>query len=233
MQAALPMIGFGFMDQTIMIHAGNAIDCTIGVSLGISTLAAAAVGQIVANAGGILFGETLQRFFTRFLWIPQPHLTAGQLSLGVVEKARFSGTLWGIMAGCVLGLANLLCIDTQWSRDRKLSNALLTQSSFEIQVSNHHSLSAKHQPATTLTICGPDVDGILAIVLVALQEEGYSVLEMSAKPKKVEGGTVSLYEDIFVVRRRGEAIPEEELARLTHKLLEEKLLLEKHDNAKK
>jgi Transmembrane protein 65 len=46
---AIPMIGFGIMDQTLMLHAGNAIDCTLGVTLGISTLSAAAVGQIVSN----------------------------------------------------------------------------------------------------------------------------------------------------------------------------------------
>lgn len=224
LQAALPMIGFGFMDQTIMIHAGNAIDCTIGVSLGVSTLAAAAVGQIVANAGGILFGQSLERFFARFLWIPQTNLTNAQLSLAAVEKARFSGTFWGILAGCILGLTNLLFIDTQWPNERKSQAVGDSNSSlfFEIQVDNQHSLSAKHQPATTLTISGPDIDGMLAVVLTALKEEGYSVLEMSAKTKT---GKAPLCEDVFVVRRNGEAIPEEELASLTQRLLTEKLLL--------
>jgi Transmembrane protein 65 len=46
---AIPMVGFGFMDQTLMLQAGNAIDCTLGVTLGISTLSAAAIGQIVSN----------------------------------------------------------------------------------------------------------------------------------------------------------------------------------------
>jgi len=48
-RVAVPMVGFGFMDQTIMIQAGNAIDCTLGVTLGLSTLSAAAFGQIVSN----------------------------------------------------------------------------------------------------------------------------------------------------------------------------------------
>jgi len=39
--SALPMVGFGFMDNTVMIQAGNAIDCTLGVSFGLSTLTAA------------------------------------------------------------------------------------------------------------------------------------------------------------------------------------------------
>ncbi|CAB9510036.1 Transmembrane protein 65 [Seminavis robusta] len=243
-QAGLPMAGFGFMDQTIMIHAGNAIDCTIGVTLGLSTLAAAAVGQIVANAGGIVFGETLQRFFARCAWIPtNANLTASQCSMKAVERARFVGTFLGILVGCVVGLANLLFIDTDWTREQKLIQHPSTSTvpeqkfPFQIHVSNNHSLSDKHQPATTLTIWGPDVDGILATILTALKEEGYSVLEMSARPKQQpetnrdnspakdkETNAARYYEDIFVVRRRGEAIPEEELTLLTQKLLQEKLL---------
>ena len=34
--ASIPMIGFGLMDQTVMIQAGNAIDCTIGVIFSLS-----------------------------------------------------------------------------------------------------------------------------------------------------------------------------------------------------
>ena len=33
---AIPMIGFGFMDNLVMIQAGDAIDNTFGVALGIS-----------------------------------------------------------------------------------------------------------------------------------------------------------------------------------------------------
>ena len=158
----------------------------------------------------------------------------------VVEKARFSGTFIGILVGCVLGLVNLCFIDTDWSREQKQiqhhtpSTETEKKFPFEIHVSNQHSLSNKHQPATTLTIWGPDVDGILATILTALKEEGYSILEMSARPKQEtpeprnasDNKDIRYYEDIFVVRRRGEAIPEEELTLLTQKLLKEKLLMQ-------
>jgi len=58
---ALPMIGFGFIDQTVMIQAGNAIDCSIGITFGLSTLTAAAIGQVCSNAAGILFGWVYYR----------------------------------------------------------------------------------------------------------------------------------------------------------------------------
>lgn len=56
----LPMVGFGIMDQTVMIQAGNMIDCTIGVQFGLSTLTAAAVGGLISNLSGVIFGGTLE-----------------------------------------------------------------------------------------------------------------------------------------------------------------------------
>jgi Transmembrane protein 65 len=47
--------------KTVMIQAGNAIDCTIGVVFGLSTLSAAAIGQICSDASGVVFGGTVER----------------------------------------------------------------------------------------------------------------------------------------------------------------------------
>jgi len=58
--AAVPMIGFGFMDQTIMVHAGDYIDSTLGVTFGLATIQAAAMGQLVSDTSGVLFGNTLE-----------------------------------------------------------------------------------------------------------------------------------------------------------------------------
>ena len=44
--SAVPMIGFGFMDNLIMIQAGDLIDNTTGVRFGLATLTAAAFGQV-------------------------------------------------------------------------------------------------------------------------------------------------------------------------------------------
>ena len=42
---AIPFVGFGIIDNAVMIMAGDYIDCTIGVALGISTMAAAGLGK--------------------------------------------------------------------------------------------------------------------------------------------------------------------------------------------
>jgi len=47
--SAAPMVGFGFMDNFIMIQAGGLIDSTLGVKFGLATLTAAAMGQICSD----------------------------------------------------------------------------------------------------------------------------------------------------------------------------------------
>ena len=48
------MVGFGFMDNIIMIQAGDLIDQHLGVTLGISTLTAAALGNVCSDSSGVL-----------------------------------------------------------------------------------------------------------------------------------------------------------------------------------
>jgi hypothetical protein len=49
MTSSIPMVGFGFMDNFIMIQAGGYIDATLGVKFGLATMTAAAMGQIVSD----------------------------------------------------------------------------------------------------------------------------------------------------------------------------------------
>jgi hypothetical protein len=63
---AIPAIGFGFVDNFLMIIAGDYIDNSIGVVFGISTLAAAGLGNLVSDWGGIgLQGVIEQSMGTR------------------------------------------------------------------------------------------------------------------------------------------------------------------------
>ena len=182
-QAAIPMIGFGFMDQTVMLQAGNAIDCSIGVTFGLSTLTAAALGQVCSDASGVIFGGTVERFFT-YMKITKPlNLTALQHTLPIVSRTRFFGTLVGVILGCSLGLLNLLFIDTSRSSTLKLQAYAdgedgsdgLGLASFEIEASND-----MHDTATALIVKGPDVDGLLASMTATLALQGCSIVEIHA-----------------------------------------------------
>jgi tRNA-specific adenosine deaminase 1 len=54
------MIGFGFMDNFVLIIAGDYIDSTLGVTLGISTMCAAALGNIVSDLCGVPAGNYVE-----------------------------------------------------------------------------------------------------------------------------------------------------------------------------
>ena len=108
---AIPFVGFGFMDNALLILAGDAIDNSFGVTLGISTMCAAALGNIVSDVAGVGLGTVIEDICSR-LGIPQPNLSQTQRQL---RSVRFSGQLGcavGITVGCVIGMFPLLFLDS-------------------------------------------------------------------------------------------------------------------------
>ena len=109
---AIPFIGFGFMDNSILIVAGDAIDTTLGVVLGISTLCAAAIGNIISDLAGIGLGTVIEDFCAQRLGLKPPDLTAAQRQLRKVRFASQMGMATGMTIGCILGMFPLLFIDS-------------------------------------------------------------------------------------------------------------------------
>ena len=108
---AVPFVAFGFVDNTVLIHAGDAIDASVGVTFGLSSLAAAAMGQIASDTSGVLFGSTIENAALR-LGFAAPRLTPAQQMLRVTQLAGAAGKVLGVITGCSLGLVNLLFVDT-------------------------------------------------------------------------------------------------------------------------
>jgi len=115
--SAIPMVGFGFMDNLVMIQAGQYIDSTLGVSLGLATMSAAAAGQVVSDVSGVVFGGTLERFLTRLSLIEAPALTPAQRQLSICRNVSMAGAVLGVIFGCALGATTLLLVDLE-ARDR-------------------------------------------------------------------------------------------------------------------
>ncbi len=107
----LPFIGFGFMDNAILILAGDAIDTSLGVTLGISTLCAAAIGNIVSDLAGIGCAAYIEEFCATTLKMPVPKLSSAQRQLRTVRMFSQGGTAIGMTIGCILGMIPLLFID--------------------------------------------------------------------------------------------------------------------------
>ncbi|CAK5023491.1 unnamed protein product [Meloidogyne enterolobii] len=99
----IPFIGFGFLDNAIMVLAGEYIDQSLGTLLCISTMAAAALGNIISDVAGVGLAHYVEVFVTR-LGFKSPTLTSKQLES---RKARLTVNLaraFGLIVGCLLGM---------------------------------------------------------------------------------------------------------------------------------
>lgn len=108
--SAVPFVAFGIVDQSVLIWAGDAIDNTVGVYLGLPTLAAAAMGQVLSDTCGVACGGTIEALCLK-LGLPLPGLTDAQLRLGITKRVSILGGICGVILGCFIGMLNLLVVD--------------------------------------------------------------------------------------------------------------------------
>lgn len=108
---AVPFIGFGFLDNAIMIIAGDYIDWRIGALFGISTLAAAGLGNLVSDLAGVVLAGYVESFAAKF-GIPPPNLSLEQYDMRGPKIASAVGRCVGIALGCLLGMFPLLFLKT-------------------------------------------------------------------------------------------------------------------------
>ncbi|XP_023342771.1 transmembrane protein 65 [Eurytemora carolleeae] len=108
---SLPFVGFGFLDNFIMIMAGEYIDLTLGVTFGISTMAAAALGNTISDMMGIGSAWYVETIASK-LGAQPPDLSPDQLEQSTSRIAANLGRCLGVMFGCLLGMVPLLFITT-------------------------------------------------------------------------------------------------------------------------
>jgi len=104
--AAVPCFTFGFLDNAIMLVAGEAIENSIGVKLGLSGMACAAAGNVIADTTGQVSGGTVDRLLRPIL--PAPGLSAKQQASRKATTVFALGGALGIATGCVCGSFPLL-----------------------------------------------------------------------------------------------------------------------------
>eukprot|EP01065_Artemidia_motanka_P036562 TRINITY_DN44516_c0_g1_i1.p1 TRINITY_DN44516_c0_g1~~TRINITY_DN44516_c0_g1_i1.p1 ORF type:complete len:437 (+),score=93.45 TRINITY_DN44516_c0_g1_i1:57-1367(+) len=114
-RTSVPFVGFGFFDNMIMITVGGAVDDTLGVAFGFSTLAAAGIGQMASDSMGITLQGLIERFADR-LGLPDPCLTLEQWHLPLVKWVQFGARVAGIIFGCLLGMFPLLFMPEKTER---------------------------------------------------------------------------------------------------------------------
>eukprot|EP00808_Paulinella_micropora_P021195 g36357.t1 len=104
--SGLPFVGFGFLDNFIMIVAGVQIDNHFS-ALGVSSMAAAALGNTVSDIAGIQAGGMISALAAR-MGLPDPKLEPHQLTSTSVRLVTMASSMTGITIGCLLGMVPLL-----------------------------------------------------------------------------------------------------------------------------
>jgi len=104
---AVPFVIFGFLDNTFMLLFGSAIESSWGRTLGISTMASAALGNMASDGFGIGLGQSVESFIARKGW-DQTRLTDAQQRLKSALRAQTLGAVCGVTFGCLLGMWPLL-----------------------------------------------------------------------------------------------------------------------------
>ncbi|OEH78014.1 hypothetical protein cyc_00232 [Cyclospora cayetanensis] len=76
-----------------MLLCGEIIDLQLGVALGLSTLAAAGLGNLVSCASGVVTGGFIERFVYRFKWPPTARLSPQQAETSAARNAHLVGSV--------------------------------------------------------------------------------------------------------------------------------------------
>uniref|UniRef100_A0A915C1W9 Transmembrane protein 65 n=2 Tax=Parascaris univalens TaxID=6257 RepID=A0A915C1W9_PARUN len=108
---AVPFIGFGFLDNVIMIVAGEYIDQSLGAWLAISTMAAAALGNLISDLAGMGLAHYVEFLVSKF-GLKHPVLTSQQLESSTARSTINLGRAFGLVVGCLVGMFPLLFFDS-------------------------------------------------------------------------------------------------------------------------
>jgi len=130
--SGVPFVAFGFLDNAIMLVAGDFIDTQLGRVLGISTLAAAGLGNMISDVAGLGLGGYVEAS-SKKLGLKDPKLTLQQMQTRKVRLLNFIATSIGICIGCILGMVPLLFMDPE-ENDMQEMFAMLKEESREGQV---------------------------------------------------------------------------------------------------
>ncbi|KAL2080181.1 hypothetical protein ACEWY4_023974 [Coilia grayii] len=115
---AIPFVGFGFLDNAIMIAAGTQIELSIGVTFGISTMAAAALGNLVSDLAGLGLAGYVEALAAR-LGMQVPELTPKQADMWQTRVSSHLGKAIGVTIGCILGMFPLLFLNEEDEKEKQ------------------------------------------------------------------------------------------------------------------
>jgi hypothetical protein len=108
-EAGLPFVGFGFLDNATMIVAGDAIDHHVGFYFNLSVMASAAMGNVCSGVMGMQVHGFIEKAVQKFNFDIPPLTEEQRRGRRVFLAGHIGGTI-GIMTGLTIGMLPLLFI---------------------------------------------------------------------------------------------------------------------------
>ncbi|RDD47856.1 Transmembrane protein 65 [Trichoplax sp. H2] len=121
--SGIPFIAFGFLDNVIMITAGEYIEFKVGAVLTISTMAAAGLGNMVSDVAGLCFVGYIEGLTSK-MQLTMAQLSAEEKKLWQTVLFTNLGRTVGVLIGCLLGLSPLLFYSHQKDHDTVTESSL-------------------------------------------------------------------------------------------------------------
>lgn len=91
----------------LQLVAGEEIDAAFGAKLGLSTLASAGLGNLVADVIGVSAANGIEQGVKRLPFIKATQLSKHQAAMRITKTTKATGATVGVVCGCLLGLAPL------------------------------------------------------------------------------------------------------------------------------
>ena len=118
--AMLPFMGFGWLDNSLMLLFGDTIDRTFCVSLGFSTMAAAALGNAGSDVAGVFASSRVEKVAGKF-GFGYPELSDKIQQSASYRKVKACGAAFGVFIGCLLGMWPLLGYDPKKGERQRIA----------------------------------------------------------------------------------------------------------------
>ncbi|TKS89164.1 Transmembrane protein 65 [Collichthys lucidus] len=120
---ALPFVGFGFLDNAIMIAAGTQIELSIGVTLGISTMAGKKQIKSESTSSSPGTVSCLKASYVEALasklGMQVPDLTPKQVDMWQTRLSSHMGKGIGVSIGCILGMFPLFFLGDDDEKEKE------------------------------------------------------------------------------------------------------------------
>lgn len=101
-----------------MIIAGESIDVSFGAKLGITTLASAGLGNLIADIVGVSVTQQIKELSRRTKWAQPPRLSTLQQAMSSTKVAKMVGAATFVSIGCLMGMVPLAFLPPGFTTDR-------------------------------------------------------------------------------------------------------------------